>query len=101
MTTYHEQAKRIVLEVQEKVNRTVVVKEGSTALVERFLASVPDGFGLELIASKDQWATFIDYLQHHGLDPDTRRWNVYRESTLQPVYRYEIFVNVPAGWQPS
>ncbi len=80
-----EAAKESVLEIEVK-----------DAELERFTVTGAMGFGLELRATKQGKEAFFEAVEALGLVPEMNR---RRATQLKGEYIYQIWVEVPEGWE--
>lgn len=82
----------------EKAKLSVIGLTVEDAEIVQFTANVWEGFGCLVKASLEGYSRFVDAVAALGLEAEMHRYKLLEESKMEPVYGYEVFIHVPAGW---
>jgi len=82
----------------EKAKLSVIGLTVEGAEIVQFTATVWGGFGCLVKANLEGYSRFVDAVAGLGLEADMHMYKLLEESKMEPVYGYEVFIHVPAGW---
>lgn len=85
-------------EIAKSAVLSLTVKD---AQVARITVSTSFGFGLELRATKSGFEAFVAAVEALGLDPMLNRFRRQDDSGEPIGYIYDMFIDIPDGWQKA